>query len=49
MAKNLEPGGSVADPDPWNPDPYQKMAGSGSISVSNDTDQDPTKSIENIK
>ena len=42
---NADP--SVADPDPWDSDPYQKMAGSGS--VSNDTDPDPTKTIENIK
>ena len=34
------------DPD-LDPDPYQKMAGSGS--VSNDADPDPTKTIENIK
>ena len=49
--------GSVADPDPWNPyhfpnpDPNKKMAGSG-IRIRtglNDTDQDPTKTIENIK
>ena len=30
-----------------DPDPYKKMPGSGS--VSNDTDLDPTKTIENIK
>ena len=49
--------GSVADPDPWNPyhfpnpDPNKKMAGSG-IRIRtglNDTDPDPTKTIENIK
>ena len=50
--------GSVADPDPWNPYhfpesrslPVQKLAGSGeSVSVSNETDPDPTKNIENRK
>ena len=35
---------SVADPDPWNPYHFP-----GSGSVSNDTDPDPTKTIENIK
>ena len=48
--------GSVANPDPWNP---YNFPGSGSVSkvgldpesgsVSNDTDPDPTKTIENRK
>ena len=30
-------------------EPYQSLAGSGSVPVSNDTDPDPTKTIENRK
>ena len=32
-----------------DPDPYKKMLDPESGSVSNDTDPDPTKTIENIK
>ena len=49
---------SVADPDPWNPYHFQIPRirikkwldqESGARSVSNDTDPDPTKTIENRK